>query len=249
MADLQRSIDFYDTLGFTVAERYEQEGWLLWCRLRRDDAELMLSLVSEPVHDHGQGVLLYLYVDDLDAVEARAPVVEDDAPRPVREMRLTDPDGHVVMVAELHELAEGFEQEGWNRQAASYDLLTGRVTARVAGPLLDAADVMAGHRVLDVACGTGGLSAAAARRGATPLGIDLADAMVDAAAPASRERSSAWPTPRPCPSPTTASMPPLAASCSTTCPTPPAVPRRARAWSRPEAAWPSPSGSARSARD
>ena len=76
---------------------------------------------------------------------------------------------------------KAFEAEGWNRQAEGYDLLTGRVTARVAAPLLDAADVMAGHRVLDVACGTGGLSAAATRRGASPLGIDLAEAMVDAA--------------------------------------------------------------------
>ena len=75
---------------------------------------------------------------------------------------------------------KAFEAEGWNEQASSYDLLTGRVTARVAGPLLDAADVMAGHRVLDVACGTGGLSTAATRRGASPLGIDLAEAMVDA---------------------------------------------------------------------
>jgi len=76
---------------------------------------------------------------------------------------------------------KAFEAEGWNQQAASYDLLTGRVTARVAAPLLDAAGVMAGHRVLDVACGTGGLSTAATRRGASPLGIDLAEAMVDAA--------------------------------------------------------------------
>ena len=76
---------------------------------------------------------------------------------------------------------KAFEAEGWNQQAASYDLLTGRVTARVAAPLLDAAEVMAGHRVLDVACGTGGLSTAATRRGASPLGIDLAEAMVDAA--------------------------------------------------------------------
>lgn len=74
-----------------------------------------------------------------------------------------------------------FEAEGWNEQADTYDLLTGRVTARVSGPLLDAADVMAGHRVLDVACGTGGLSAAATRRGASPVGIDLATAMVDSA--------------------------------------------------------------------
>ena len=43
MADLQRSIDFYETAGFVVEERYEQEGWLLWCRLRRDQAHLMLA--------------------------------------------------------------------------------------------------------------------------------------------------------------------------------------------------------------
>ena len=106
VADLQRSIDFYETLGFTVAERYEQEGWLLWCRLRRDRAELMLALASEPVHDHGQGVLFYLYVDDLDALLATpgldaGPVLEQEAPRPAREARLQDPDGYVVMAAEV----------------------------------------------------------------------------------------------------------------------------------------------------
>lgn len=101
VADLERSIDFYEDLGFTVAERYEQEGWLLWCRLQRDRAELMLALASDPVHDHAQGVLFYLYVDDLDAIAPDEPVVEHAAPRSAREKRLTDPDGYVVMVAEL----------------------------------------------------------------------------------------------------------------------------------------------------
>lgn len=76
---------------------------------------------------------------------------------------------------------KAFETAGWNEQAGSYDQLTGRVTARVAGPLLDAADVMAGVRVLDVGCGTGALAGAAARRGASPLGVDLAEAMVETA--------------------------------------------------------------------
>lgn len=104
VADLERSIRFYATLGFEVADRYEQEGWLLWARLRAGAAELMLALASEPVHDHAQGVLFYLYVDDLDAVRAAAApdaeVHEHEAPRPARELRLTDPDGYVVMVAE-----------------------------------------------------------------------------------------------------------------------------------------------------
>ena len=101
MADVERSVDFYETLGFEVQERYEHEGWLLWCRVRRDGAELMLALAPEPVHDHAQGVLLYLYVHDLDAVGAAGPIAEHDAPRPAREMRLQDPDGYVLMVAEL----------------------------------------------------------------------------------------------------------------------------------------------------
>ncbi len=106
MADVQRSVDFYELLGFAVEERYEQEGWLLWCRLRRDHAELMLSLASDPIHDHAQGVLFYLYVDDLDAVRATpglaaGPILDHEAPRPTREMRLQDPDGYVLLVAEL----------------------------------------------------------------------------------------------------------------------------------------------------
>ncbi len=106
VADLERSVVFYAMLGFEVAERYEQEGWLLWCRLRRDGAELMLALASDPVHDHAQGVLFYLYVDDLDSLRAEpglnaGPAIEVQAPRRAREMHLQDPDGYVVVVAEL----------------------------------------------------------------------------------------------------------------------------------------------------
>jgi SAM-dependent methyltransferase len=74
-----------------------------------------------------------------------------------------------------------FETAGWSANAARYGDLTGRITAHVADPLLDAAGVGAGTRVLDVGCGRGDLCAAAAGRGADPLGVDLADGMVDAA--------------------------------------------------------------------
>ena len=51
-------------------------------------------------------MLFYLYVDDLDALRDTpglepGPILEHDAPRPAREMRLQDPDGYVLMVAEL----------------------------------------------------------------------------------------------------------------------------------------------------
>jgi SAM-dependent methyltransferase len=74
-----------------------------------------------------------------------------------------------------------FEAAGWSANAAGYGALTGRITAHVAGPLLDAASVTGGTRVLDIGCGRGDLCAAAAARGARPVGVDLADGMVEAA--------------------------------------------------------------------
>ena len=56
-----------------------------------------------------------------------------------------------------------------------------RATARAIEPLLDAAGVTAGVRVLDVGCGLGDLAAAAAARGATATGTDLAEGMLEAA--------------------------------------------------------------------
>jgi SAM-dependent methyltransferase len=74
-----------------------------------------------------------------------------------------------------------FEAAGWTANAGGYERLTGRITARVADALLDAAAVGPATRVLDVGCGPGHLCAAAAARGARPTGIDLAAGMLAAA--------------------------------------------------------------------
>ena len=56
-----------------------------------------------------------------------------------------------------------------------------RATALAIEPLLDAAAVGPGVRVLDVGCGLGTLAAAAAARGATVTGVDLASGMLEEA--------------------------------------------------------------------
>jgi SAM-dependent methyltransferase len=71
-----------------------------------------------------------------------------------------------------------FEAEGWGRKAESYASLTGALTTRVVGPLLDAARVEAGQRVLDAATGPGYAAAAALGRGAEPVGLDIAEEMI-----------------------------------------------------------------------
>ena len=89
--------------------------------------------------------------------------------------------GPQVSGADHSRAFKDFEAAGWSRNAVGYGALTGRITAHVAGPLLDAARVAQGATVLDVGCGRGDLCAAAAARGARPTGVDLAGGMVAAA--------------------------------------------------------------------
>ena len=71
-----------------------------------------------------------------------------------------------------------FERDAHDRIAASYNDLFIGVTERAIAPLLDAAQVRAGMRLLDVAAGPGLLTAAAAARGALATGCDLSPAMI-----------------------------------------------------------------------
>jgi SAM-dependent methyltransferase len=72
------------------------------------------------------------------------------------------------------------EVAGWREpgRADAYDAVVGRVTARVAQPLLDAVGVHAGTALLDVATGTGHVAGAAAARGARATGIDISEEML-----------------------------------------------------------------------
>ena len=73
-----------------------------------------------------------------------------------------------------------FELAGWQDEAtaAEYDRHLSLVTTQSAEALLDDAGVGTSHRVLDVATGAGYVAAAAARRGAQPLGIDFSATQV-----------------------------------------------------------------------
>jgi SAM-dependent methyltransferase len=79
-----------------------------------------------------------------------------------------------------------FEHRGWEQAAARYEATFARATAEFLAPLLDAAAVGAGSRVLDLACGPGLAAAAAARRAALPVGVDFCAAMLARARAAHR---------------------------------------------------------------
>jgi ubiquinone/menaquinone biosynthesis C-methylase UbiE len=74
-----------------------------------------------------------------------------------------------------------FEHDGWQRVPEAYDDSFGLLTSGAAGPLLNAARVEAGTRVLDVATGPGYVAAAAVQRGAVAVGVDFSSGMVERA--------------------------------------------------------------------
>jgi SAM-dependent methyltransferase len=73
-----------------------------------------------------------------------------------------------------------FERAGWDRAAGAYEECWTDTSLFIA-PLLDAAGVSAGTRLLDIACGPGFVSEAAVARGAVPTGVDVSESMLERA--------------------------------------------------------------------
>ena len=86
---------------------------------------------------------------------------------PVEPQRGIDPDAF-----------KRFEHAGWVEVADRYHDSFAGLTTQATEPLLDAAGVREGVRLLDVASGPGYIAAGAARRGARAVGVDFSAAMV-----------------------------------------------------------------------
>ena len=71
-----------------------------------------------------------------------------------------------------------FEHAGWEKIPGGYHEAFGGLTTQTIAPLLDALRLKKGMSFLDIASGPGYVAAAAAKRGATVLGIDFSAAMV-----------------------------------------------------------------------
>lgn len=110
VADVERSLAFYEALGFRVERRWED-----WIRLDRDGADLVLfGDAYVRGHEHyftphidraprGVGVEIVIEVDDVDAVLAAAIAAGLDIVKPMqdrpwkaRDFRLADPDGYFL---------------------------------------------------------------------------------------------------------------------------------------------------------
>jgi catechol 2,3-dioxygenase-like lactoylglutathione lyase family enzyme len=107
VVDVERSVAFYRHLGFSVQEVARYRDRLSWASLQSEAAEIMLEGTHGPSDPDRQRVLFYLYSRDLGALRDQllaagieAGQIEDGSPGPREEMRVTDPDGYVLMIAQ-----------------------------------------------------------------------------------------------------------------------------------------------------
>jgi hypothetical protein len=108
VVDVEASVDFYRHLGFSLQEEAKYRDRLSWGLLRSGDAEIMFEGTHGPSDPDHQRVLFYLYSPDLAALRHQLVAagidpgqIEDGSPGPREEMRVTDPDGYVLVIAQI----------------------------------------------------------------------------------------------------------------------------------------------------
>jgi hypothetical protein len=94
--DVERSIGFYELLGFEVADTHGNRGQLGWAALESEQAQLMIERASAPINASEQGVVFYLYSPDLPALrehliahDAGPGEIVDGSPGPDQEATAT----------------------------------------------------------------------------------------------------------------------------------------------------------------
>jgi uncharacterized glyoxalase superfamily protein PhnB len=108
--DLQKSITFYEALGFTIEERWEDKGTLLGVMLRAGKSQIGLSQDDwKKGRDRKKGIGMRLYmstpqkVDDI-AMRARSSGITlnsepHDTEWKSRAFEVTDPSGFVLTIS------------------------------------------------------------------------------------------------------------------------------------------------------
>ena len=103
--DVAASIRFYEKLGFQLIDTEGTDDCLIWARVHCEGGALMFVPSEHEVKADQQGVLFYLYTDDLAALREHLVaqgVACSDVRRPEYmpsgEMSLRDPDGYCILI-------------------------------------------------------------------------------------------------------------------------------------------------------
>jgi hypothetical protein len=103
VADVARSIRFYELLGFDLIDTEGSTGSLGWARMHCQGGALMFLLAEEPIVPSAQSILLAMYTPDLPTLrehvlanDVQAPSITYPDYMPSGQMTLTDPDGYII---------------------------------------------------------------------------------------------------------------------------------------------------------
>lgn len=108
VAEVQRSIAFYEQLGFELENTFEEDGVLHWAYIRNGGARLMLSRTDSPVPPARQTMQIYVYATDVAAYHRELKEkglnvgpLEKRFYMESGEFELRDPDGYYLLVGHV----------------------------------------------------------------------------------------------------------------------------------------------------
>jgi hypothetical protein len=121
VADVARSIRFYEQLGFITIDTDRQIP-IGWARMHCEGGALMFLRAERPIDVSAQTVLFYMYTPELSQLREQlvaAGLIVGRIARPdymkSGELRLDDPDGYVILVGQWGKS----EQLAWDQRINS----------------------------------------------------------------------------------------------------------------------------------
>jgi len=108
VADVERSIAFYQQLGFEELNRHTPEGFAkpTWAWLQCGRSHIMVALAEQPVVPSQQAVLFYVYCEDvtvyhgeLRSAGVAVSAIEYPFFAPKGQFSVIDPDGYCLTVS------------------------------------------------------------------------------------------------------------------------------------------------------
>lgn len=119
VADVRRSIRFYQLLGFDLIDTQGDANSLGWARMHCEGGALMFLLAEEPVDPSPQSIMLAMYTSDLPGLRdyllaqgVKAPAISYPEYMPSGQVTISDPDGYLIGINHWGDA----EHEAWLKQ-------------------------------------------------------------------------------------------------------------------------------------
>jgi hypothetical protein len=108
VSDVERSMRFYQQLGFDVQSSWKKDdGTMQWAHLRSVSAHIMFARSDTPVDKQAQGVLFYMYSpnlvglrDHLLGLGVKVSAITYPFYMEKGEVQIDDPDGYCLLIGQ-----------------------------------------------------------------------------------------------------------------------------------------------------